>query len=129
MLAYQQKESTFFFQAEDGIRDVAVTGVQTCALPISSCSSTRRPFSRVAASTRSPDWAAAPPAARTRRTRATRNARIVLPSVSSGFYAALGRAPPPPPPSPPGRGGRVAGGPRPAPPSAPPPPPPPPARR
>src|SRR2546422_8861373 len=24
-----------FFQAEDGIRDVAVTGVQTCALPIS----------------------------------------------------------------------------------------------
>src|SRR5205809_5609028 len=27
----------FFFQAEDGIRDVAVTGVQTCALPISAC--------------------------------------------------------------------------------------------
>src|SRR2546429_6740682 len=27
----------FFFQAEDGIRDVAVTGVQTCALPISYC--------------------------------------------------------------------------------------------
>src|SRR2546422_11090531 len=27
----------FFFQAEDGIRDVAVTGVQTCALPISLC--------------------------------------------------------------------------------------------
>src|SRR6266436_5275836 len=27
----------FFFQAEDGIRDVAVTGVQTCALPISPC--------------------------------------------------------------------------------------------
>src|SRR5687768_18511067 len=25
----------FFFQAEDGIRCVAVTGVQTCALPIS----------------------------------------------------------------------------------------------
>src|SRR2546422_4218815 len=24
----------FFFQAEDGIRDVAMTGVQTCALPI-----------------------------------------------------------------------------------------------
>src|SRR5947208_10349148 len=28
----------FFFQAEDGIRDDLVTGVQTCALPI--CSST-----------------------------------------------------------------------------------------
>src|SRR5437762_7765570 len=26
----------FFFQAEDGIRDTSVTGVQTCALPISS---------------------------------------------------------------------------------------------
>src|SRR3712207_8418197 len=25
----------FFFQAEDGIRDIGVTGVQTCALPIS----------------------------------------------------------------------------------------------
>ena len=25
----------FFFQAEDGIRDRLVTGVQTCALPIS----------------------------------------------------------------------------------------------
>src|SRR5688572_30920640 len=34
----------FFFQAEDGIRDLTVTGVQTCALPIStpaSRSSTR----------------------------------------------------------------------------------------
>src|SRR5260370_16177934 len=27
--------SVFFFQAEDGIRDSSVTGVQTCALPIS----------------------------------------------------------------------------------------------
>src|SRR6266542_4763159 len=27
--------SIFFFQAEDGIRDATVTGVQTCALPIS----------------------------------------------------------------------------------------------
>src|SRR5256886_8169268 len=27
----------FFFQAEDGIRDLTVTGVQTCALPILSC--------------------------------------------------------------------------------------------
>src|SRR5256885_13201623 len=33
----------FFFQAEDGIRDYKVTGVQTCALPICSfrCSETR----------------------------------------------------------------------------------------
>src|SRR6266478_4577525 len=27
----------FFFQAEDGIRDLTVTGVQTCALPICGC--------------------------------------------------------------------------------------------
>src|SRR5947207_919963 len=27
-------QSLFFFQAEDGIRDHCVTGVQTCALPI-----------------------------------------------------------------------------------------------
>src|SRR5256884_1055895 len=40
----------FFFQAEDGIRDVAVTGVQTCALPISSPSRgvLREPFDPVA---------------------------------------------------------------------------------
>src|SRR6266536_4547035 len=32
--------SFFFFQAEDGIRDPLVTGVQTCALPISRCGAT-----------------------------------------------------------------------------------------
>src|SRR5437879_13829301 len=32
----------FFFQAEDGIRDTSVTGVQTCALPISRLSSSAR---------------------------------------------------------------------------------------
>src|SRR5260370_14771791 len=32
----------FFFQAEDGIRDSSVTGVQTCALPI--CNQTRGAF-------------------------------------------------------------------------------------
>src|SRR5699024_9963999 len=32
---------SFFFQAEDGIRDRNVTGVQTCALPISYCKSCR----------------------------------------------------------------------------------------
>src|SRR5256885_13159178 len=29
-----RKRFVFFFQAEDGIRDYKVTGVQTCALPI-----------------------------------------------------------------------------------------------
>src|SRR5258708_411464 len=32
----------FFFQAEDGIRDDLVTGVQTCALPILSCAPGRQ---------------------------------------------------------------------------------------
>src|SRR5207245_4318862 len=32
----------FFFQAEDGIRDATVTGVQTCALPISAAALSRR---------------------------------------------------------------------------------------
>src|SRR2546430_7717742 len=31
----QAKDLIYFFQAEDGIRDLTVTGVQTCALPIS----------------------------------------------------------------------------------------------
>src|SRR3989449_11320158 len=41
----------FFFQAEDGIRDVAVTGVQTCALPISA---NRSPKSKSKVSTMRP---------------------------------------------------------------------------
>src|SRR6266705_6210765 len=36
----------FFFQAEDGIRDRTVTGVQTCALPISSGRHGERPPAR-----------------------------------------------------------------------------------
>src|SRR5256885_10131754 len=34
------RDDFFFFQAEDGIRDYKVTGVQTCALPISTASAT-----------------------------------------------------------------------------------------
>src|SRR5256885_4278869 len=46
----------FFFQAEDGIRDYKVTGVQTCALPISVevCVLTRRPVSEVLRAGRTP---------------------------------------------------------------------------
>src|SRR6266403_2618217 len=35
MLWRSRRSIFFFFQAEDGIRDLYVTGVQTCALPIS----------------------------------------------------------------------------------------------
>src|SRR5258708_4025081 len=33
-IAHYRERHVFFFQAEDGIRDDLVTGVQTCALPI-----------------------------------------------------------------------------------------------
>src|SRR6266540_4621514 len=39
----------FFFQAEDGIRDRDVTGVQTCALPIFAMEGLAVPFTGVAA--------------------------------------------------------------------------------
>src|SRR2546427_3660183 len=35
----------FFFQAEDGIRDLTVTGVQTCALPICAASKSSQALS------------------------------------------------------------------------------------
>src|SRR2546430_7554398 len=35
VLVIRRDRDIFFFQAEDGIRDLTVTGVQTCALPIS----------------------------------------------------------------------------------------------
>src|SRR3989442_10571690 len=40
--------SFFFFQAEDGIRDADVTGVQTCALPISLTKRVPKPLVKVA---------------------------------------------------------------------------------
>src|SRR5205807_4484068 len=52
--------SVFFFQAEDGIRDYKVTGVQTCALPISAGAWPIRPATacrrRRAASRRPRSW-------------------------------------------------------------------------
>src|SRR2546430_6095400 len=60
--------SFFFFQAEDGIRDLTVTGVQTCALPISN--GRRRPSSRSRRGI-SPRGCAGPP---TRRSRSSRRA-------------------------------------------------------
>src|SRR5207244_8610474 len=47
-IQYHRERKLFFFQAEDGIRDDLVTGVQTCALPISSSISsiTKNSFTR-----------------------------------------------------------------------------------
>src|SRR5688572_29179859 len=61
----------FFFQAEDGIRDLTVTGVQTCALPISSTvpTSTRsgRARSSGAIATRGRPWPRSPRTPRARK--------------------------------------------------------------
>src|SRR3989442_12914845 len=43
MLSCSVRLCVFFFQAEDGIRDADVTGVQTCALPISDARNLHRP--------------------------------------------------------------------------------------
>src|SRR5207244_8785460 len=59
----------FFFQAEDGIRDDLVTGVQTCALPISQQHAAPRMAARPPVETRpapcssglsGPEWAVPP---------------------------------------------------------------------
>src|SRR5690606_39427824 len=66
--------SSFFFQAEDGIRDFHVTGVQTCALPIWSpsrglSSQTNRPVHSTHSPARrsSATWCESPGSSRRRR--------------------------------------------------------------
>src|SRR5258707_10960412 len=67
----------FFFQAEDGIRDIGVTGVQTCALPISLDWSWRaHDFTLTARIRRAPDAAR-----RGRRDREGRGARGIPPRL------------------------------------------------
>src|SRR5205085_3778515 len=67
----------FFFQAEDGIRDLTVTGVQTCALPISEQAAPRTPRRPRARKLRpSPRAASSSPTTRSsRRRRAQRSRR------------------------------------------------------
>src|SRR5437773_939663 len=65
-VSYGRSVFFFFFQAEDGIRDRDVTGVQTCALPISSacCAAGESPCASstvvqwVVANATPPDWPA-----------------------------------------------------------------------
>src|SRR2546421_9268868 len=83
----------FFFQAEDGIRDLIVTGVQTCALPISITASgvIDRSHTRRSA----PAWRS-PPAMRSTVTALPRtdgNANGVTTAIRSGIAAKeIGRA-------------------------------------
>src|SRR3712207_8834498 len=46
----------FFFQAEDGIRDIGVTGVQTCTLPISTRAKAQELAEQIAAKLGNRSW-------------------------------------------------------------------------
>src|SRR5205823_8522155 len=85
----------FFFQAEDGIRDKLVTGVQTCALPISTRSNARTTRSTNAGTP--PVWLSTNSSSPGRDTAASRaatcarsNGRSVV--VPSSTPAKIGRA-------------------------------------
>src|SRR2546426_2516175 len=67
----------FFFQAEDGIRDYKVTGVQTCALPISSWRSAGSARPRAARSNVPPPAERSAPAQNARPAPVTITARTV----------------------------------------------------
>src|SRR3989449_4831760 len=86
----------FFFQAEDGIRDVAVTGVQTCALPI--CRGRRPRHGRAlpgrALHARPPVPRRAPARAHEPHPRGARPARGNVPSHLGGEPKACPRPPP-----------------------------------
>src|SRR2546430_4973481 len=67
----------FFFQAEDGIRDLTVTGVQTCALPISKLAGRRRCTYTWGGTPRTkPKWSASAAAKRPRHARPLLNIRL-----------------------------------------------------
>src|SRR2546430_13319635 len=72
----------FFFQAEDGIRDLTVTGVQTCALPISTYVR-RRPATRCTAGS-APRTSVCIP---TTATATTPDARDIAPSSTNSSRA------------------------------------------
>src|SRR6267154_1979482 len=81
----------FFFQAEDGIRDGRVTGVQTCALPIFSSAAPDRRWQR--ANSRAPAGRRAEPEAGARPCRSARPARSARAGADlGGGRRALGGA-------------------------------------
>src|SRR2546427_587775 len=64
----------FFFQAEDGIRDLTVTGVQTCALPI--CSTATSPVAlAISRSLASVSWTASAVSSRSEERRVGKECR------------------------------------------------------
>src|SRR5207245_6535023 len=79
----------FFFQAEDGIRDATVTGVQTCALPISSRAACWSARSTSASGRVTDDGAGAAPPVRLA-------GALLLLALSAGAARAQRRPPPQP---------------------------------
>src|SRR5688572_33079470 len=57
----ESRSNGFFFQAEDGIRDLTVTGVQTCALPIWACCRCPEPDTSGSPLPEEPDGSSGPP--------------------------------------------------------------------
>src|SRR6266850_2055107 len=92
----------FFFQAEDGIRDYKVTGVQTCALPISFAPRSAAAELACAHATRV--------CGLVRRARSTRSERIQCPAVSRRSGGIEGALPAPSLASEVRGGSRSAGG-------------------
>src|SRR2546425_6814101 len=87
IFAFASIFSFFFFQAEDGIRDKLVTGVQTCALPISPPTSR----SGSTSSTSSRDWCAPRPSRSISWWPPSRSPST--PGISSGSAEAPARTP------------------------------------
>src|SRR2546426_12764543 len=85
----------FFFQAEDGIRDYKVTGVQTCALPISRVRLLRGLRARYTSSAtclrHKSSAGASAPATVTRTGPSTRQKTVGMAPPSIGHAAAAGK--------------------------------------
>src|SRR5258706_9859980 len=77
ILIVRASDVFFFFQAEDGIRDWSVTGVQTCALPISAAGPGGRRASRIAAALAAVITLGTPPGVSSHRTACRRQAAWV----------------------------------------------------
>src|SRR5262249_58820799 len=82
----------FFFQAEDGIRDWSVTGVQTCALPIFCCGVDSRHCEAKTGCVRPTAIAAAQAAGATAAVAAKAMERNQVPTVKLSIGIQIGRA-------------------------------------
>src|SRR5438093_13576918 len=88
----------FFFQAEDGIRDWSVTGVQTCALPIWAVFQTLNvrgawTYDRCTSGGIWRSWSVGRPAGQNGLQTASHTAGLIVDTVSAGTFAVAGIVP------------------------------------